>query len=522
MSFSIFGFKISLPIVGAIAALLFGQELWNLTYLWRKGIKGPRPLPLLGNILSCTKGFYLFVYNCKEKYGKIYGFYLFRRPVVVISDPDILKDILVKSFSKFTNHDQFFLKNRPLDQGLLDLRDQRWKDVRTVITPTFSALKMKQMSPLINECCDVLVATLKKKHEEDTNISIFRVLESFTMDGIAKCAFGLQVDAQNNPADPFVKHAKKIVDAGVENPVLMLAGLFPPLAYVFNALDIGMFPAETKTFFRDVVVKAIDMRKHSSYSKRKDFLQLMMNAHNDDDIGSEVGKDTNSLNNQIEERNDKSLSTSKKTQLTMDEIFAQALLFFLAGYETTNVTLGFLAYSLATNPDIQDQLIEEVDEITPTRDLVDYNSIVKMSLLDMVVCETLRLYPPAVLGDRGCSETHTVEGLTIEKGSQVFYSIYNIHRDPSLWPEPDKFDPSRFSKENRANRHPMAWIPFGAGPRNCIGMRFALMEIKMAVVRILQKYRFVPSPKTEIPVKFGTGNNLKPDGGMFLGIEERK
>ncbi|XP_063958640.1 cytochrome P450 3A24-like isoform X2 [Lytechinus pictus] len=521
MSFSIFGFTISLPLIGAIAALIAGQEIWNLTYFWRKGIKCPRPLPLFGNILSTTKGFYLYMYNCKEKYGKIFGFYLFRRPVVVISDPDILKDILVKSFSKFTNHDTFVLKNRPLDQSLLDLRDQRWKDVRTVITPTFSALKMKQMSPLINECCDVLVTYLQKKREEDNDISIFSVFESFTTDGIAECAFGLQVDAQNNPDNQFVKHAKAIMEASVKSPVAMLAGIFPPSAYLFNALDIGLIPAATRTFFRDVVVKAIDMRKQSPNSERKDFLQLMMNAHNDDDIGSKVNKDTNDLHNLIEEHSDNPLSSTQKTQLTMDEIFAQALLFFAGGYDTTSLTLGFLAYSLATNPDIQDQLIKEVDEMTPTRDSVDYNAVAKMSLLDMVVCETLRLYPPAVVGERCCGETHTVRGLTIEKGSQIFYSMYNIHRDPSLWPEPEKFDPSRFSKQNRANRHPMAWIPFGAGPRNCIGMRFALMEIKMATVRILQKFRFVPSANTVIPVKFGTGENLKPDGGMFLGIEER-
>eukprot|EP00057_Strongylocentrotus_purpuratus_P011651 XP_011666125.1 PREDICTED: cytochrome P450 3A24 [Strongylocentrotus purpuratus] len=500
------------------------RELWNLTYFWRRGIKCSRPLPLLGNILSCTKGFYSYIYTCQQNYGNIFGLYFFRSPLIVVCDPDVLRDVLVKSFSKFSNHYQFFLKNRPLDQGLLDLRDQRWKDVRSVISPTFSALKMKQMSPVINECCDVLVTNLKKKQGEDINVN--SVFEAFTMDGIAKCAFGLQVDSQNNPDDPFVKHAKRIMDGTVESPVAMIAGVFPPAAYLFNALDIALFPAETRKFFRDVVVKAIELKKRSAGNERRDFLQLMMNAHNDDehDSRSKVIKDDNDLHNLIEDHQDKHVSNAQntKTQLTMDEIFAQAVLFFVAGYETTNVTLGFLAYALATNPDIQDRLIEEVDEVTPTRDSVDYNSIAKMSLLDMVVCETLRLYPPAVMGDRCCSETHTVNGLTIEKGVQFLYSIYNIQRDPTLWPEPEKFDPSRFTKENRANRHPFAWIPFGAGPRNCIGMRFALMEIKMAVVRILQKYRFVPSPKTDIPVKFGTGNTLKPDGGIFLRVEERQ
>ena len=121
-----------------------------------------------------------------------------------------------------------------------------------------------------------------------------------------------------------------------------------------------------------------------------------------------------------------------------------------------------------------------------------------MKYMDMVIDETLRMYPPASRLDRVASNDYEYEGIKIKKGQVVGVAIYAMHHDPDLYPNPEKFDPNRFSDENKKNRESVAFLPFGAGPRNCIGMRFALIEIKLLLASILSKYRFLPCDKTPV------------------------
>ncbi|XP_071504345.1 cytochrome P450 3A19-like [Diadema antillarum] len=304
-------------------------------------------------------------------------------------------------------------------------------------------------------------------------------------------------------------------------------GIWPLAIDVMNYVGIRMFPeafSEATQFFIDVVGKAMESREINQGNEKKDFLQLMMNSHKESEKVPEENAAEDDLHSHLDDHHGNRLIESKKTsqaKLTAEEIVAQAVFFFLAGYDTSNTTLGFIAYSLATSPEVQDKLIQEVDEMAPDRDSVNYSSIDKMPYLDGVVCETLRMYPPSAVTDRKCTKDYTSKNLNVPKGGQVIISIISVHRDPEYWPNPDVFDPERFTKENRKGRHPFAWMPFGAGPRNCVGMRFALMEMKMAIVRVLQKYRFEISPKTPVPVKFGV-RNATPNDGIILSVVERE
>ncbi|XP_072182139.1 cytochrome P450 3A19-like [Diadema setosum] len=197
------------------------------------------------------------------------------------------------------------------------------------------------------------------------------------------------------------------------------------------------------------------------------------------------------------------------------------MIFLAAGYETTTTALTLGSYLLARNPQVQDKLIAEIDKLAPKRDDVDYTKVSTMPYLDQVMCEILRYYPPATRLDRECGETCTYKGVTIERGVDVWVNPYTMHHSSDYWPEPSKFDPDRFSKENREKRDPFTWMPFGAGPRICVGMRFALMEAKMALVRVLQKARFETSPLTEIPPKLGTNDLLSPPNGVTLKLVAR-
>ncbi|CAG2179558.1 unnamed protein product [Oppiella nova] len=119
--------------------------------------------------------------------------------------------------------------------------------------------------------------------------------------------------------------------------------------------------------------------------------------------------------------------------------------------------------------------------------------------MECVLNETMRLYPPVItFVSRECLQDYKYKDITIPKGSTVNFSTYYMHHDPDYWPEPEKFDPLRFSPERKHEIHPSSWQPFGSGPRNCIGMRFALFEAKMALAKILMKYRLEPGSNTEI------------------------
>jgi len=211
--------------------------------------------------------------------------------------------------------------------------------------------------------------------------------------------------------------------------------------------------------------------------------------------------------------------TLKKT-LNDKEIRGQALIFLLAGYETVSTMMSFFFYVMATEPVIQEKVYEEIqqqigdDEITP-------ENINQLHYLDMVVNETLRMYPPAPRFDRVASTDYQLGDYHIPKGMIINVPVYGIHHDPTIWSDPEKFIPERFSPAEKAKRHPMAFLPFGDGPRNCIGMRFALLEAKIAIVKALRLVEIQCCQKTDIPIKLSKSGTLIPKTGIWLRVTRR-
>ncbi|XP_072169553.1 cytochrome P450 3A14-like [Diadema setosum] len=509
----------------------FRHDSWSHTYWWRKGVIYEPALPILGST-SFRMGVPKVFNVLRAKHGRVYGMFNFAIPVLVVGEVDMLRHIMVKNFSNFHNRVRFPQNNEELQHGIAALEDERWREVRNVLTPTFSASKMKLMSSLVNESADKMVLNIEAKQKKNGFIECQEIFGAFVMDTIGSCAFGLNIDSQANPNDPFVAHAKRAFRINFQSFLAFIQGLFPNLGRLLNYCGIGLFfPKDVVKFFRDITLKTVALRQssaHSAKDKRVDFLQLMVDAKNQTtsdqpvDGGNDDGEDLHADHEREHDVAFHSKKLTKNVQLTEMELIGQAITFFTAGYETTNTLLGFVFYFLSRHPEIQEKLIREIDEMTPSRDSVGYTSISTMSYLDQVVCETLRFYPPATILSRACNETFTHNGITVEKGTQVFIPVYTIHHDEEYWPDPEKFDPSRFSKENKERRHPLAWLPFGAGPHNCIGLRFALMEAKIAIVRVLQKYRFETCPQTEIPPKLGDNGFLSPPNGVTLKVVARK
>uniref|UniRef100_A0A8D0L2P5 Cytochrome P450 3A n=1 Tax=Sphenodon punctatus TaxID=8508 RepID=A0A8D0L2P5_SPHPU len=490
-------------LIVVLLSLLVLYGIWPYSFFKKLGIPGPTPLPFIGTFLEYRKGVLNFDQRCYQKYGKVWGIFDGRSPVMAILDPVIIKTILVKEcYTLFTNRRSFGL-NGDMESALTLAMDEQWKRIRTVLSPTFTSGKLKEMLPIINHYGEVLAKNTQKKVDNDESMDMKDVFGAYSMDVVTSTSFSVNIDSMNNPNDPFISHIKKFLKFSFINPVMLIAVVFPFLIPVMEKMNFSFMSASSTEFFRSAVKNIKKDRQKNSHVDRVDFMQLMVDSQTSE--GSSDSKD----------------EKDAYKALTDNEILAQALVFIFAGYETTSSSLNFLSYNLATHPDVQQRLQEEIDAALPNQATPTYDAVLQMEYLDMVVHETLRLFPPGVRIERVCKKTVEINGVTIPEGTVTMIPTYVLHRDPDYWPEPDEFRPERFSKENKEARDPYIFLPFGVGPRNCIGMRFALLVLKIAVIVLLQRFSFRPCKETPIPLELDSKGFMQPKKPNILKLAPR-
>ena len=190
------------------------------------------------------------------------------------------------------------------------------------------------------------------------------------------------------------------------------------------------------------------------------------------------------------------LPVNSTSQLHYDEVKSNVFLFMILGHETVSTTLAYCTYILAREVDIQTKLQKEIIELAKGREEFDYDPIMNNNYLDLFIREVLRMFPIAIQAiSRECNEETNVCGYQIHKGDVIQPDVYSLHYDRDLWgpDDPELFIPERHS----IRRHPMSFLAFGEGPRNCVGLRFALMEIKICLVRLLSQYQILSTHQTE-------------------------
>ncbi|XP_064402406.1 cytochrome P450 3A4-like [Halichondria panicea] len=497
-----------MDIVLSCAAVLFAALLvfflFKFCYqpfgLYKKyGIPGPTPLPFIGNFLLLRKlGVIGIPAYLRDKYGPVCGIYVGCRSFLIVADIDILKKVYVDNFEIFTEREvlpEFFNDAVGLPQGLFMARGNEWRRSRKAVAPAFSAKNMRMVASNIIKTCEKLSSEFQAHADSMESVQVNKLVEEFVMEGTVSMVFGDMGDSHNKEKKIFVKCAKELWGAVDETTVTLLwftLGHFPWMGKVIGLL---MTFTSKGQYYRDLYRACSKMVTDTSTTvkKNKTIIQLLLEAEVEENGGSR--------------------------KMTNKEIVSQLITFLMAGLETVSTTVSCTAYLLALNPDVQQKAHEKIEAYfhsKPDASLLEVAQ--ELEYMEMVIQEALRFYPPAVGIGRLCNETIEINGVTIPAGVTVYGTVREIQRDPRYWHNPEKFIPERFTAEEKAKRPSTVYMPFGVGPRNCVGARFAMLEVKMMLIQTLRTLKFVQAPDTQVPLKLMYRVSVSPSDGVSLRV----
>ncbi|XP_051169282.1 probable cytochrome P450 6a13 [Leptopilina boulardi] len=501
-------------ITSFVFVIYFYLKLIIYNYFKRNNIPQDDPIIPFGSLLPIVRGQTSVGHLIKESYDRhklqpFHGMYMLHVPHLIINDPELIRLILVKDFNYFHDRGLYFNKEvDPISAHLFFLPGEEWKHLRSKLSPTFTSGKIKQLFPLIEKIGDDLTKELTIRIKKSNTLEIKDIIGRFTTDVISSIAFGLESNSLQNPDSEFRAYGLKTL---IIHPLKMITSLFA--SGILNILKVPLINKEVAHFFNNVFSDVIDYRrKHKTV--RKDFLNLLIQLMDHGEVEDDEETKDSKKKSQLAKNTD---------TIDMSTACAQSFVFFVAGFETSSSTTTYCLHELAVNQEIQEKLREEINYVLEDRTKLTYEDIQEMSYLDKVVSETLRKFPILPILNRVCLKDYQIpdSNLCIKKGMNIIIPILALQHDPNYFPNPEEFRPERFDSDEIAERQAFTYLPFGEGPRICIGKRFGRLQIKVALIKILSVFKITVCEKTEIPLK-PTKRNLiiRPENDVFLGFEK--
>ncbi|XP_026762327.3 cytochrome P450 6B5-like [Galleria mellonella] len=476
-------------IIVAIILILLHYYGTRRYYYWEKrGIKHDKPLPFVGNNLKQFMQKASMAMTANEVYRKypeerVVGFYRATQPELVIRDPVIAKRILVTDFHHFyargLNPHKTVIE--PLLKNVFFADGDLWRLIRQRFTPAFSTGKIKAMFPLITKRAAKL-QTLADGITEKEFYDARELMARYTTDFIGECGFGINMDSLSDENSQFRKLGKRIfVRTFRDTFISALKWIFPEVFKNFTMLSPEIDVNMTRLF-----QGVVEERNHKP-SGRNDFIDLMLEL-------KEKGK---MIGESIETKNLNSTPRIVELELTDSLMIAQAFLFFGAGFETSSTASSFTLHQLAFNPDYQKKVQEEIDRVLAKyNNEITYDAVKEMSYLENAFYEAMRLYPSVAYLIRECTSTNYTFpelNLNIEKGIKTIIPIAAIHNDEKYFKNPEQFDPERFIDGPKECIRNFIFLPFGEGPRACVGARLGQMQSMAGIAAVLHKFTVEPA-----------------------------
>lgn len=449
--------------------------LCQLSSVWFYIIEGF--LPKYQELDSRIKWFLINMYTCrlynKERIfaGSVAGHYF-----VSLYKPEHIEVVLNSNSVINKGWDYKYIKPW-LGNGLITSSGKTWRKMRKLLTPAFHFKILENFQVMINKHSTVLIEKLKRKEQEPW-LNVSHLMSLCTLDIIAETAMGVEVRAQENEESEYIKAIIRIQEILFGR--MMSEWLSPDV--IFNISPNG------REFYK--VLKIIQNFTRQVISEKKKEMQ-----ENFEDIQNKENDDDENI--YMQSRKKKALLALllyhhfNNGDISEEDIIDEVNTFMFAGHDTTGLGISWALYNIGLYPDIQQKIRDELqlifgdDKDRP----ITKADLREMKYLECVLKETLRLYPSVPnISRTNFEDLKLNEEMTIPKGSSIFIGIYSLHHDPEFYPNAEIFDPERFLPENAKGRHPYAFIPFSAGPRNCIGQKFALMEQKIIISNILRQF----------------------------------
>ncbi|XP_061145614.1 cytochrome P450 4B1-like isoform X2 [Syngnathus typhle] len=357
--------------------------------------------------------------------------------------------------------------------GLLVSDGQKWFRHRRLLTPGFHYDVLKSYTKLMLESVQIMLVKWEQYVSSGEPFELFEHVSLMTLDTIMKCAFSYDSKCQTESrTNEYIKSVYELTDL-----VNLRFRTFP----YHNDLIFYLSPhgfrhrrackvahSHTEEVIRKRK-KALEKEKDSERVQGRrtlDFLDILLLARDENQQG-----------------------------LSDEDIRAEVDTFMFEGHDTTASAISFILHTLACHPKHQNKCRQEITRVLDGKDALQWEDLTKMPYTTMCIKESMRLFPPVPDIGRKLTKAITfVDGRTIPAGSLIGISVYALHRNPTVWENPNVFNPLRFLPENVSKRSPHAFVPFSAGPRNCIGQNFAMNEMKVAVASVLRTYQLIEDP----------------------------
>jgi cytochrome P450 family 3 subfamily A len=492
-------------LLGALSLILWAvQRCFRLSFLKRKGIPGPKPHLILGNLGEIrAKGFKKCYEEWSRDYGAIVGYYVGGIPQILISDPQLLRNIQIRDSHQFLERPSFIkggIHPTTVSHGLFYSKPFDWKNIRQTVSQAFTTSRLKQLSYDMKSRVQLLIETLSKSSSSNNNgldkgeVELLHHFEGLALDIMCRNAFGMETDAISRPDDPLRKIAKDVTHClQVQTYLYNFNFLFPEISFIIYPIRYLLtfiwerFGWTSDGILLQLFSNALNFRRKTPEIERPNDLLQIMNDRKIREKGFLIRE-----NDELESK------SRDEKYLTENQIIGSSFTFLTFAYDTTSTTLATTAHFIVNEPQLQEDLRQEVKALLEKEGSLDYNVVNSLPLMDAVINESLRLFPPGVQATIRMAKNDYVYGnVTIPRGVGIFVGTNQLHRNPDLWPEPHKFDYTRFLGEKRQSVDPIHWQPFGAGPRQCLGLKFAMLEIKLCFAQMLLEFNFKPGPNTE-------------------------
>lgn len=433
-------------------------------------------------LYGCAKTFpsnpLQFMENKLKEHGDFLIINMVVKKLYITSNPEIIKYVLQTNQKNYIKDYAYRQLKLALGNGLLINEGEHWKKQRRLAQPAFYKKRLETLFQIMvdisQEYCDSLEA--KKGQQQSTNMlsEMMHVTSKIVMETL----LGSELGEKLNHVETNITVAQKQIVKRIRKPLSI------PFSYLDGSHKKFM---NNITEFDEFIFNVIERRNQEPDKDHPDLLSMLMAARDEDG------------------------NPMDKRQLR-DEIIT----IFVAGHETSANALSWTLYLLSKHPEICKKLKAEITEVLGGNSpkMEDLRSLVYTK---MVIDESMRLYPPAYAVGRENLEDDDLFGYKLPKGSPMISSIWSLHRRPDLWENPEEFNPQRFTPEKVKARSKWHYIPFGAGPRMCIGNHFAIMEIQILLVMMLQRFDFVLDESCPvIPEPLIT---LRPKDGLMMWVK---